>query len=144
MGAYFFEFINCVGFYREYRPCRAILNGELRIRYEHFSYHSECFASMGKVNVDGKDIPNYDTLDEPNKLILNEHFVISDDFDIPLVENAKKLGYCNADKCSASQTPSKFPFPYTITYDQLLIGYKGDSFHPSCFQASCKVNVDAK
>uniref|UniRef100_A0A914PKN1 PARP-type domain-containing protein n=1 Tax=Panagrolaimus davidi TaxID=227884 RepID=A0A914PKN1_9BILA len=123
---------------------RNIPHKNLRIRYEHLSYHPQCFSELRKVNVDGKDIPNYDKMRESDKLVLDSWFTKSIDFDIPVVEKSKKDDYCDATSCSISPTPSKFPYPYSIKNDEIQIRYKGGIYHPICLQASGNISVNPK
>uniref|UniRef100_A0AC35FS11 Uncharacterized protein n=1 Tax=Panagrolaimus sp. PS1159 TaxID=55785 RepID=A0AC35FS11_9BILA len=123
---------------------RNIAHKNLRIRYEHLSYHPQCFSELCKVNVDGKDIPNYDKMRETDKLVLDSWFAKSIDFDIPVVEKAKKDDYCNATLCSISSTPSKFPYPYSIKNDEIQIRYKGGIYHPICLQAFGNIPKEMK
>uniref|UniRef100_A0A914Q770 Uncharacterized protein n=1 Tax=Panagrolaimus davidi TaxID=227884 RepID=A0A914Q770_9BILA len=117
----------------------------LRIRYRTKTYHPECFAEMRKVNMDGKEIENYDSLSDYQKGRLRNLFKKSNDFDIPLIEKAKRNDYCTLPDCPAANgQPSKFPWPYTIKFGQLQIKFHGDIYHPKCFKSSQIVNMDVK
>uniref|UniRef100_A0A914PL08 Uncharacterized protein n=1 Tax=Panagrolaimus davidi TaxID=227884 RepID=A0A914PL08_9BILA len=117
----------------------------LRIRYQTKTYHPECLASMGKVNIDGEETEYYHTLGNSLKGRLRTLFKKSNDFDIPLIEEAKRDDYCTLADCpAASGRPSKFPWPYTIKPGELQIKFHGDIYHPSCFKSTQKVNLDVK
>uniref|UniRef100_A0AC35F064 Uncharacterized protein n=1 Tax=Panagrolaimus sp. PS1159 TaxID=55785 RepID=A0AC35F064_9BILA len=121
---------------------RNINKKDLRIRCGHLSYHPRCFEELHKVNIDGRDIKNYDKMNERDKMILDSCFIKSDDFDIPFVENAKRDDYCK--ECTVEETPSKFPYPYTLKKGQIQIRFKGDIYHPICLQRSGIINIQAK
>uniref|UniRef100_A0A914QVJ5 PARP-type domain-containing protein n=1 Tax=Panagrolaimus davidi TaxID=227884 RepID=A0A914QVJ5_9BILA len=114
------------------------------IRYQTKTYHLKCFALMGKVNMDGKEIENYNILSHSQKLCLQK-LKKSDDFDIPLIEKAIRNDYCTLPDCPAANgRPSKFPWPYTIKQDELQIKYRGDNYHPRCFKSAKKSKIDIK
>uniref|UniRef100_A0AC35GH29 PARP-type domain-containing protein n=1 Tax=Panagrolaimus sp. PS1159 TaxID=55785 RepID=A0AC35GH29_9BILA len=121
---------------------RNIYKDDLRIRCGHLSYHPRCFEELHKVNIDGRDIKNYDKMNEREKMILDSCFIKSDDFDIPFVEKAKRDDYCK--ECTVEKTPSKFPYPYTVKKGQIQIRFKGNIYHPICLQRSGIINIQAK
>uniref|UniRef100_A0A914QD20 Uncharacterized protein n=1 Tax=Panagrolaimus davidi TaxID=227884 RepID=A0A914QD20_9BILA len=127
-----------------FQPQRAIQKDELRIRYGHLSYHPKCFASLGKVNVDAEDIPNYDEMKEDDQEILRKWFKKSKTFEKPVIEKIDESLYCA--ECCTSKA-SKFPYPYTIfkKKDQvsLQIRFQGDVYHPECLQKSGKIVIPA-
>uniref|UniRef100_A0A914NZF8 Uncharacterized protein n=1 Tax=Panagrolaimus davidi TaxID=227884 RepID=A0A914NZF8_9BILA len=117
----------------------------LRIRYQTKTYHPECLAAMGKVNINGEEIGNYHKLSYCQKLRLRKLYKKSNDFDIPLIEKAKRDDYCTLPDClAANGQPSKFPFPYTIKQDELQIKFHGDIYHPKCFKYCEKSEMDIK
>uniref|UniRef100_A0A914R8W8 Uncharacterized protein n=1 Tax=Panagrolaimus davidi TaxID=227884 RepID=A0A914R8W8_9BILA len=117
----------------------------LRIRYQTKTYHPGCLAAMGKFNIDGEEIEYYHTLGNSLKERLRTLFKKSNDFDIPLIEEAKRDDYCTLADCPAANgQPSKFPWPYTIKFGQLQIKFHGDIYHPKCFKSSQIVNMDVK
>uniref|UniRef100_A0A914PR81 Uncharacterized protein n=1 Tax=Panagrolaimus davidi TaxID=227884 RepID=A0A914PR81_9BILA len=117
----------------------------LRIRYQTKTYHPECFAAMGKVNKDGEEIGNYHKLSYSQKLRLRKLYKKSNDFDIPLIEKAKRDDYCTLPDClAANGQPSKFPFPYTVKQDELQIKFHGDIYHSKCFKYCEKSEMDIK
>uniref|UniRef100_A0A914Q8H6 Uncharacterized protein n=1 Tax=Panagrolaimus davidi TaxID=227884 RepID=A0A914Q8H6_9BILA len=117
----------------------------LRIRYQTKTYHPESFAEMGKVNMDGEEIGNYHKLSYCQKRRLRNLFKKSNDFDIPLIEEAKRDDYCTLADCpDANGRPSKFPWPYTIKRGDLHIKFHGDIYHPSCFKSTKKSEMDIK
>uniref|UniRef100_A0A914QED6 Uncharacterized protein n=1 Tax=Panagrolaimus davidi TaxID=227884 RepID=A0A914QED6_9BILA len=138
----------CVPFDNEYCSflnCRGEKydNNGPRIRYHTKTYHLECFAEMGKVNMDGEEIENYHKLSGSQKLRLRNLFKKSNDFDIPLIEKTIRNDYCTLPDClAANGQPSKFPWPYTIKPRELQIKFHGDIYHPKCFKASRKVYMD--
>uniref|UniRef100_A0A914Q2D9 Uncharacterized protein n=1 Tax=Panagrolaimus davidi TaxID=227884 RepID=A0A914Q2D9_9BILA len=117
----------------------------LRIRYQTKTYHPDCFAKMDKVNMDGEEIGNYHTLSYPLQLRLRKLFGESNDFDIPLIEKAKRDDYCTLADCPAANgQPSKFPWPYTIKQGELHIKFHGDIYHLRCFKSTEKSEIDVK
>uniref|UniRef100_A0A914Y3P9 Uncharacterized protein n=1 Tax=Panagrolaimus superbus TaxID=310955 RepID=A0A914Y3P9_9BILA len=116
-----------------------------RIRYGSKPYHPYCFGHFHKYKIDAKDIAGYEALDDANKAVLDKYIKKSDDYDIPTVNKAYYDEYCCAEECLESETPSKFPYPYTIKSNlHLQIKFQNKLYHPKCLQASGKVNIDAK
>uniref|UniRef100_A0A914PVV6 PARP-type domain-containing protein n=1 Tax=Panagrolaimus davidi TaxID=227884 RepID=A0A914PVV6_9BILA len=117
----------------------------LRIRYQTKTYHPECLAAIGKVNIDGVEIGNYHKLGSYQKERLRKCFKKSKDFDIPSIKKAKRGDYCTLADCPAANgQPSKFPWPYTIKQDELQVKFHGDIYHPSCFKSAKKSEIDIK
>uniref|UniRef100_A0A914PLR5 Uncharacterized protein n=1 Tax=Panagrolaimus davidi TaxID=227884 RepID=A0A914PLR5_9BILA len=116
-----------------------------RIRYQTKTYHPGCLAAMGKVNIDGVEVKNYDSLSDYQKGRLRTFFQKSNEFHIPFIEKATDDNYCTLADCpNANGRPSKFPWPYTIKFGQLQIKFHGDIYHPKCFKSSQIVNMDVK
>uniref|UniRef100_A0AC34FGR1 PARP-type domain-containing protein n=1 Tax=Panagrolaimus sp. ES5 TaxID=591445 RepID=A0AC34FGR1_9BILA len=126
--------------YEECNYCKNIASQikekELRIRYKIYSYHPSCFAEMYEVNIDGKNIPGYDQMEDDEKEILDKYFIKSHDFDIPIIEKAAKDDYCNAVDCCMAQTASTFRYTFDNAKYQNTVRECRISYHPACFKNS--------